>query len=105
MLDLNVRVDKKDIWKKTAFLMYYSKGTSFKELAFRLLPLGADINAIDENGMYALKYALKSRQNEQITELVNLGADVNLTDIKGRNLLHHAVNMSSATSDVTFDTE
>ena len=34
-----------------------------------------------------------------------MGADINLIDTKGRNLLHHAVNMSAATADATFETE
>jgi hypothetical protein len=33
------------------------------------------------------------------------GADVNLLDKEGRNLLHHAVNLSSATADASFETE
>jgi ankyrin repeat protein len=37
--------------------------------------------------------------------LIEKGADVNQIDNKGRNLLHHAVNMSAATADATFETE
>lgn len=32
-------------------------------------------------------------------------AEINKLDHHGRNVLHHAVNMSSATADATFETE
>jgi len=60
---------------------------------------------MDKSGLYALKYALIRRDSKEINKLVSLGADINQLDIKGRNLLHHAVNMSSATADATFETE
>jgi len=37
--------------------------------------------------------------------LIGLGAEINLTDTKGRNILHHAVNNSSATADASFESE
>ena len=37
--------------------------------------------------------------------MLDLGANINQIDNKGRNLLHHAINMSSATADATFETE
>jgi len=45
------------------------------------------------------------RNNEEISRLVGKGADINQIDTKGRNLLHHAINMSAATADATFETE
>mmetsp|Transcript_30558 Transcript_30558/g.46850 ORF Transcript_30558/g.46850 Transcript_30558/m.46850 type:complete len:131 (+) Transcript_30558:1817-2209(+) len=61
---------------------------------------------MDKSGLYALKYALIRRSNDEIKTLIEAWhADVNLKDGKGRNLLHHAVNMSSATADATFETE
>lgn len=55
--------------------------------------------------MFALKISLVRRQNDEIKRLVGCGADINLTDNNGRNLLHEAINMSSAGSDATFETE
>ena len=60
---------------------------------------------MDNSGLFALKYALIRRENKEIEKLVELKADINQIDTKGRNLLHHAVNMSSATADATFETE
>ena len=60
---------------------------------------------MDNSGLFALKYALIRRENTDIEKLVSLKADINQIDTKGRNLLHHAVNMSSATADATFETE
>ena len=55
--------------------------------------------------MFALKYALIRRENEEVQRLVKEGGNINLIDNKGRNLLHHAINMSSATADASFETE
>lgn len=88
---------------KTPFLMFYEHQN--KPLADRMLDLGANINQMDKGGLFALKYALIRREDEEIRKLVAAGADINKVDIKGRNLLHHAVNMSSATADATFETE
>ena len=52
-----------------------------------------------------MKYALLRRQNNEIDKLISKGGNVNQIDNKGRNLLHHAVNLSSASSDATFETE
>ena len=61
---------------------------------------------MDVSGLFALKYALIRRDDKEIERLAkDCKANVNLLDHKGRNLLHHAVNMSSATADATFETE
>lgn len=60
---------------------------------------------MDTSGLFGLKYALIRRENDEIENLLKRGANINLIDNKGRNLLHHAVNMSSATADATFETE
>lgn len=64
------------------------------------------MNQIDASGLFALKYALIRRDREQIEKLIKTyNANVNQIDSTGRNLLHHAVNMSSATADATFEIE
>lgn len=71
-----------------------------------MLGLGAYVNQRDSSGLYALKYALIRRDGPAIDKLVKqYKADVNLVDLNGRNLLHHAINMSSATADASFETE
>ena len=56
-------------------------------------------------GIFPLKIALLRRDDAEIRRLVEFGAKINLEDNKGRNLLHIAINMSSATADATFETE
>ena len=57
-----------------------------------MLDLGANINSIDINGNFALKYALLNKNIPELEKLIERGADINLIDFKGRNLLHHAIN-------------
>ena len=70
-----------------------------------MLDLGANVNQMDTSGLFALKYALIRRSEEQLGILLEKGANINQIDNKGRNLLHHAINMSAATADATFETE
>lgn len=56
-------------------------------------------------GIFPLKIALMRRDDAEIRRLVGFGANINLVDTHGRNLLHNAINMSSATADATFETE
>mmetsp|Transcript_152 Transcript_152/g.283 ORF Transcript_152/g.283 Transcript_152/m.283 type:complete len:96 (+) Transcript_152:1616-1903(+) len=56
-------------------------------------------------GIFPLKIALLRRDDAEIKRLIGLGANVNQADQHGRNLLHIAINMSSATADATFETE
>ena len=103
LLSRNVRFDHPDFKGRTPFLYYY-ENKNF-ELANLLLQKGANVCAMDHSGLFALKYALIRRQDSEIRRLHQLGADINQRDKSGRNLLHHAVNMSSATADATFETE
>jgi ankyrin repeat protein len=70
-----------------------------------MLDLGANVDQMDNSGLYALKYALIRRDNPGLQLLLDRGATIGKVDNKKRNLLHHAVNMSSATADATFETE
>lgn len=102
-LKLDVRVDYPNRKGRTPFLNFYEKQNF--ELSYRMVDLGANVNQMDTSGLFALKYALIRRQNNAIQNLLNVGANINQIDNKGRNLLHHAINMSSATADATFETE
>jgi ankyrin repeat protein len=55
--------------------------------------------------MFAMKYALIRRHNAELQKLLDNYGNINQLDNRGRNLLHHAVNMSSATADASFETE
>ena len=104
LLAQKVRVDQADQKGRTPFLNYFAD--SRIEQAELMLTLGANVNQMDVTGLFALKYALIRRSEEQIHNLVTKHkANINLIDTKGRNLLHHAVNMSSASADATFETE
>ncbi len=59
LLDLNVRVDYPDIKGRTPFLNYYDHQAF--ELSYTLLDLGANVNQMDQSGLFALKYALIRR--------------------------------------------
>lgn len=102
-MEQDASVDSADKKGRTPHLIYYSEKNydNAKELIIR----GANINHMDNSGLFALKYALIRRDQAEITRLVKEGAEINKIDNKGRNLLHHAVNMSSATADATFETE
>ncbi len=102
-LELEVRIDYPNRKGRTPFLNFYEKQNF--QLAQQMLDLGANVNQMDQSGLFALKYALIRRQNASIQKLLDNGANINQIDNKGRNLLHHAINMSSATADATFETE
>ena len=104
LLARHVKFDLPDHKGRTAFLNYF--GSSRIVEAKSLLDLGANVNQMDASGLFALKYALIRREGDSIRELVqHYKADINWLDGKKRNCLHHAVNMSSATADATFETE
>jgi len=106
LLDKGVNPDVADHDNQTPFLKLYSyRGGPSVEIAKELLSKGVNVNQMSKQGMFALKVALVRRENEEIEYLVKKGADINQIDHKGRNLLHTAINNSSAGSDATFETE
>lgn len=104
LLSKKVRFDLPDVNGRTPFLNFYEHQKYARANEF--LQLGANVNQMDKTGFYALKYAMIRRDGSQIEELVKTySANINQIDQKGRNLLHHAVNLSSATADASFETE
>ena len=104
LINLKVRIDLPNKKGRTPFLNFYSN--TLIDHAERLLKMGANVNQMDASGFYALKYAMVRRSDKEIVKLVKTySANINQVDGKGRNLLHHAVNLSSATADASFDTE
>jgi len=74
-------------------------------MAYELLGKGANINQVDKAGSFALKEACIRTNQPEIEKLVQHGADINKRDHKNRNILHFAINQSSASSDATFEME
>ena len=103
---MGVNIDNEDQQGQTPFLLLYSNSNNnCHQAAEYLRQKGADVNKVSHSGMYALKIALIRRKNDEIKRLCDVGADINTVDKQGRNLLHEAINMSSAGSDATFETE
>jgi len=75
LLERKVRFDLADTNGRTPFLIYYENHNM--PLANRLLDEGANIKQMDQGGLFALKYALIRRQDDEIRRLVARGADIN----------------------------
>ena len=104
LISLGVRKDLPDQKGRTPFLNYYER--SRLPRAHKLLAMGSNVDQMDASGFTALKYAVIRRSVPEINSLVSdHGAKINIVDHQGRNLLHHAVNLSSATADATFEVE
>ena len=61
LLDMECRIDYPDVKGNTPFLNFYADQKF--ELAYRMLDMGANVNQMDNSGLFALKYALIRRQN------------------------------------------
>ena len=103
LMDEGVNIDCADQANQTPFLKLYN--ARLQNAAEQLRLKGANVNQMSKSGIFALKIALVRRDDAEIKRLVEHGASINQIDDKGRNLLHIAVNMSSASADATFETE
>ena len=103
LIDCGADFDLPDESGQTPYLKLYN--ARLLDAAEFLRQKGANIKAMSKAGVYVLKIALIRRDDAEIRRLVDLGADINQKDHNGRNLLHFAINMSSATADATFETE
>ena len=74
-LKADVRIDYPNRKGRTPFLNFYEKQNF--ELSTQMLDLGANVNQMDNSGLFALKYALIRRQNPAIKKLLDHGANIN----------------------------
>lgn len=86
-----VDINAPDQFGCSAFWHFYSNNR-FDE-AFFLVDKGANINHLDNYGMFALKKELWANNLEMMKKLLQKGADPNQTDEFGRTCLHLACNM------------
>jgi len=78
LLAKRVNFDLADERGRTPFLVYYEHSNF--DLANRLLDAGASVNHMDNQGLFALKYALIRRQDDEIKRLITKGAQINQID-------------------------
>jgi ankyrin repeat protein len=78
LLAKRVNFDLADERGRTPFLVYYEHKNF--NLANRLLDAGASVNHMDNQGLFALKYALIRRQDDEIKRLITKGAQINQID-------------------------
>ena len=103
LIEKKANIDYPDEANQTPYLKLYN--AQLREAAELLREKGANVNQMNNSGIFALKIALIRREDAEIKRLVSVGANINQIDQKGRNLLHFAINMSSSTADATFETE
>ncbi|KAL0028569.1 hypothetical protein WJX79_002655 [Trebouxia sp. C0005] len=68
----------------------------FAALLSRLLSAGADLEAVDDEGLTPLHTAVKHRHPDLVEILLSYGARVNATNHKGQSPLHLAASRESA---------
>ena len=93
---------KRGLWGTMRVLLEHgadTRGTLFwaanqgdADLFYRLLELGADVNARGPAGATALVYAAHNGDVETLGVLLAHGANVNVQDDKGRTALHYATS-------------
>lgn len=89
LLSLNSRFDVAAAWYDTSC---ESLNLVFKEMAQALLEVGAEVNAVDNDGNSALMIAASNGNKEMVELLLQSGADANAKDNKGQPALHKAIS-------------
>jgi len=99
-----VNIDQSNSNGETPFLTLINRNEF--AFAYSLLKDGANVNAMDKKGNYALKHLILRNDLTRIKELlVDYKADPNLRDLTQRTSLHLAINNSSPAIDSTSDLE
>jgi ankyrin repeat protein len=65
-----------------------------------LLEQGADVDAVDEEGMTALHFAAMRKDTDVVRVLLEGGAQVNRQDRRGLTALMHAATSSTSTAEM-----
>eukprot|EP01022_Parablepharisma_sp_SALTPOND_P016946 TRINITY_DN259_c0_g2_i2.p1 TRINITY_DN259_c0_g2~~TRINITY_DN259_c0_g2_i2.p1 ORF type:complete len:1345 (+),score=203.61 TRINITY_DN259_c0_g2_i2:2443-6477(+) len=99
-----VNIDKPNSKGVTPFLMLMKRGEY--SFAYELLKDGANVNASDDEGNFALKIMVTKNDLNQVKLLLTqYKADPNKHDLALRTALHIAINQSSPMIDSTSDLE
>lgn len=80
--------------------LHYAAADSKLDEVARLLALGANVNAQDDNGWSPLHFAAQAASSECTAELLCAGADPSLQDSIGNTALSRAVFSSSGDGSV-----
>ena len=88
LLEMKIDPDIKDLGGRNVTPLHLAAHRSRTEIATRLIEDGADVNAIDDNDMSPLMYAIIPSTEDMIILLLSNGAK--LYDKQGSTLLHYA---------------
>lgn len=75
------------------------------ELVQKLLAAGANPNARDEKGVYALRYAMSAQDAKLMRLLLKAGADPNISVEEGQSLLHLAKERATKRDEPSIGTD
>ena len=88
----NVDIDSPDQFGMSAFWYFYTNNRN--DEAFYLVEKGANINHIDNYGVFALKKELLAMNYNMIKQLLEKGANPNMCDEFQRTVLHLACDFA-----------
>ncbi|KAM3134056.1 hypothetical protein pb186bvf_013782, partial [Paramecium bursaria] len=99
--ELNVNIDIKDKQGRTAT---HILAVNFEEpLLDLLLGKGGKLNIVSKENVVPIIHHVNRQDVQTVTKLLAKGADPNFQDLNKRSSLHHAINISSSCTNVSFD--